>query len=97
MKNIKESVNEYINKNLDNEFNRIQDKTYLDILLTPTDESCIKEWLSLTNTDKNWTFSNIIKRFHPSMCLANRKHILCPWDGWENIKNDKTNDAKPVK
>ena len=90
MKNIKEIVNEYINKNLDNEFNRIQDKTYLDILLTPTDESCIKEWLSLTNTDKNWTFSNIIKRFHPSMCLANRKHILCPWDGWENIKNDKT-------
>lgn len=89
MKNNIAIVDNYICSNLDKEFNRIQQYDYLDLKLQQTELSCIKEFSSLCNTDKQWTFSNIIRYFHQSICFANRKGFLSPYDGWEKIKNNK--------
>lgn len=85
-----EMVNYYIDTHLDSEFERIQKYSYIDLKLCSSEHSCKNEWLSLSNTDKKWTYSNIIKRFHQSIAYANRKNSLCPYDGWEAIKKDKT-------
>lgn len=89
MKNTETIVNDYINKNLEKEFDRIQAYAYNELKLIPSEDSCKNEWMSLFNTNKSWSFSNIIKRFHQSICLANRRNMLCPFDGWGKIKSDK--------
>ena len=89
MKNTETAVNEYILNNLDKEFNRIQKYDYIDLKLIPNENACINEWLSLSITDKQWSYSNIIKKYHRSICFANRNGLLCPYDGWNKIKQDK--------
>ena len=81
-------INEFVNKYLNSEFDRIQEYTYLDLKLIPTEEQCIKEWDSLVNSEKEWTYSNIIKRFHPSIVFANKDKQMSPFDKWEDIKSD---------
>ena len=90
MKNSQEKVDLYIKEHLDKEFDRIQQYDYLDLLNIPNETACTKEWLSLVTTDKHWTHSNMVRRFHLSLCLANRNRSVCPYEGWEIIKKDKT-------
>lgn len=89
MKNSEEIVDKYIKEHLDDEFERVQDYSYLDIRSNPSIDACKKEWLSLVNTDKQWTFSNIIKHFHQSICFANNRNSLSPFAGWDKIRHDK--------
>lgn len=90
MKNPQTIVDNYIYNNLDKEFERIQQYNYTDLKIQPTERSCINEFNSLIHTDKQWTFSNIVRRFHKSICFSNRRGYVSPYDGWEKIKSDKT-------
>lgn len=88
MKNTKNIVDEFVDKYLITEFNRIQQYTYLDLRLLPSEEQCKKEWESLSNTDKFWTYSYIVKLFHQSIVFANKDKQQSPYGKWEEIKTD---------
>lgn len=90
MKNIhqKYEIEQFVNKYLNSEFERIQKYSYIDLKIKPTEQQCIKEWDTLVNSDKNWTYSNIVKRFHSSILLANKAGDMSPYNRWELIKSD---------
>ena len=46
MKNTETIVNDYINKNLEKEFDRIQAYAYNELKLIPSEDSCKNEWMS---------------------------------------------------
>lgn len=97
MKNDKNIVDLYIESHLDEEYERIKSCSYEDIRHVPTLTSCCNEWKKLTTIamddcigTKHYVNSPLIRRFHHSMCHANRKGCLSPYNGWEKIKSDKS-------
>lgn len=83
----KELANKIFNIYGEEEFYKIQDIDFP--YQNVTYDECINELNSLVNTNKSIKkSSSIIKKFHTSLILANRKKCLSPYDGWQEIKSD---------
>ncbi len=96
-KNTQEIVDMHLEEMLDKEFDRIQQYSYFDLCVVPSEESCLNEWRKLCSVDSKRTYSSIIHKFHKGLCLANRNGCLCPYDGWEKIKSDKDEFVKLLR
>lgn len=82
-------IDKYVAEHLDSEFERVQQYDYVQLLLMPTAQQCVNELITLRDTDKSATCSRLVKMFHVSRHFAHRAGTLSPYEGWEEIKNDK--------
>lgn len=87
----KEYSAELVKKYGDAVYNEIQNIEFPKLREKPiTEQSCINEIKSMCRYDKSdKTLSSIIRKFHKSLIYANRTKHPSPYEGWQEIKNNK--------